>query len=167
MVCINSKREFPSFGFISLAHLTWTFMWAISITQYSKLSGSPKPDACKIVQGRIKWVVPQARWLVKKKSYSFKSWFHKILCVDIKLIILRFQLLPRQCKKWVGKQVLLRFSMFEIDLGVSVFCYLIGWYFYHHVGFRKGREAGLTLEDEVVALWRLTSISRWSKAKFK
>jgi hypothetical protein len=28
--------------------------------------------------------------------------------------------------------------MFEIDLGVSVFCNLIGWYFYHHVGFKKG-----------------------------
>ena len=41
--------------------------------------------------------------------------------------------------------------MFEIDLGVSVFCNLIGWYFYHHVGFKKRREAGLTLEGEVVA----------------
>jgi hypothetical protein len=40
---------------------------------------------------------------------------------------------------------------------VSVFCNLIGWYFYPHVGFKKGREAGLTLEGEVVALWRLTS----------
>jgi hypothetical protein len=57
--------------------------------------------------------------------------------------------------------------MFEIDLGVSVCCNLIGWYFYHHVGFKKGREAGLTLEGKEVALWRLTSISRWSKAKFK
>ena len=38
---------------------------------------------------------------------------------------------------------------------------------YYHVGFKKGREAGLTLEGEVVALGRLTSISRWSKAKFK
>jgi hypothetical protein len=43
--------------------------------------------------------------------------------------------------------------MFEIDLGVSVFCHLIGWYIYHHVGFKKGREAGLMLEGEVVALW--------------
>jgi hypothetical protein len=45
---------------------------------------------------------------------------------------------------------------------------LIGWYFYHHVGFKKGRdlgEAGLTLEGEVVTMWRLTSISRWSKVK--
>jgi hypothetical protein len=25
-------------------------------------------------------------------------------------------------------------------------------YFYHHVGFKKGREAGLTLEGEEVAL---------------
>jgi hypothetical protein len=25
-------------------------------------------------------------------------------------------------------------------------------YFYHHIGFKKGREAGLTLEGEVVAL---------------
>jgi len=57
--------------------------------------------------------------------------------------------------------------MFEIDLGVSVFCNFIGWYFYHPVGFKKGREAGLTLEGEEVALWRLTSISRCSKAKFK
>jgi len=40
-------------------------------------------------------------------------------------------------------------------------------YFYHHVVSEKGREAGLTLEGEEVALWRLTSISRWSKAKFK
>jgi hypothetical protein len=28
---------------------------------------------------------------------------------------------------------------------------LIGLYFYHPVGFKKGREAGLTLEGEVVA----------------
>jgi hypothetical protein len=56
-----------------------------------------------------------------------------------------------------------------MDLGVSVFRNLIGWYFNHHVrvGFKKGREAGLMLEGKVVALWRLTSISRWSKAKFK
>jgi hypothetical protein len=32
---------------------------------------------------------------------------------------------------------------------------------------KKGQEGGLALESEVVALWRLTSISRWSKAKFK
>ena len=38
---------------------------------------------------------------------------------------------------------------------------------YYHVGFKKGREAGLTLEGEVVVLGRLTSISRWSKAKFE
>jgi hypothetical protein len=38
---------------------------------------------------------------------------------------------------------------------------------YYHVGFKTGREAGLTLEGEVVALGKLTSISRWSKAKFK
>jgi hypothetical protein len=38
---------------------------------------------------------------------------------------------------------------------------------YYHVGFKKGREAGLTLEGEVVALGRLTSISCWLKAKFK
>jgi hypothetical protein len=40
-------------------------------------------------------------------------------------------------------------------------------YFYHHVVFEKGREAGLTLVGKEVALWRLTSIFRWSKAKFK
>jgi hypothetical protein len=40
-------------------------------------------------------------------------------------------------------------------------------YFYHHVVFEKGREAGLTLVGKEVALWRLISISRWSKAKFK
>jgi hypothetical protein len=39
--------------------------------------------------------------------------------------------------------------MFEIDLGVSVFCNLIGWYFYHPVGFKKGREA----DGEEVALY--------------
>jgi hypothetical protein len=48
--------------------------------------------------------------------------------------------------------------MFEIDLDVC-FCNLIGWYFYHHVGFKKGREAGLMLEGEEVALWRLTDFS--------
>jgi hypothetical protein len=42
--------------------------------------------------------------------------------------------------------------MFKIDLGVSVFCNLIGCYFYHRVGFKKGQEAGFTLEDEEVAL---------------
>ena len=51
-----------------------------------------------------------------------------ILCIGIYFIVLRFQLLPSQCKKWVDKQVILRFSdlMFEIDLGVSVFSNLIG-----------------------------------------
>ena len=34
--------------------------------QSAKLSGSPKPDACKIVHRRIKWVVPQA---CEKKSH--------------------------------------------------------------------------------------------------
>ena len=34
---------------------------------------------------------------------------------------------------------------------MSVFCNLIGRSFSHHVGFKKGREAGLTLEGEVVA----------------
>ena len=42
--------------------------------------------------------------------------------------------------------------MFEIDLGVSVFCNLIVRSFSHHVGFKKEQEAGLTLEGEVVAL---------------
>jgi hypothetical protein len=28
-------------------------------------------------------------------------------------------------------------------------------------------QSGLSLEGEEVALWRLTSLSRWSKAKFK
>jgi hypothetical protein len=50
----------------------------------------------------------------------------------------------------MGRQTSL-IPIFEIDLGVSVFCNLIGWYFYHHVGFKKGREAGLTLEGKVVA----------------
>jgi hypothetical protein len=59
-------------------------------------------------------------------------------------------------QKWVGKQVC--FLQFD---------WLIFLGNYYHVGFKKGREAGLTLEGEVVALGRLTSISRWSKAKFK
>ena len=37
------------------------------IKQSAKLSGSPKPDACKIVHGRMKWVVPQARRACEKK----------------------------------------------------------------------------------------------------
>ena len=108
---------------------------------------------------------PMGLW---KKSNSFKSWFHMILCIGIYFIVLRFQLLPSQCKKWVDKQVILRFSdlMFEIDIGVSVFSNLIGWYLYHPVGFRKGWEAGLALEGEEFTLWRLISLSRWSKAKF-
>ena len=48
--------------------------------------------------------------------------------------------------------VALDFPMFKIDLGVSVFCNLIGRSFSHHVGFKKGQEAGLMLEGEVVAL---------------
>jgi hypothetical protein len=40
------------------------------MAQSSKLSGSPKPDACKIVHGRIKLVVPQARRACEKKSYT-------------------------------------------------------------------------------------------------
>jgi hypothetical protein len=49
----------------------------------------------------------------------------------------------------------------EIDLGVCFlqFDWLIFLGNYYHVGFKKGREAGLTLEGEVVALGRLTSIS--------
>ena len=58
----------------------------------------------------------------------------------------------------MGKQT----SPFKI---FSVFCNLIGWYFYHHVGFKEGREAGLTIEGEEVALWMLTSISRWVKSE--
>jgi hypothetical protein len=38
--------------------------------------------------------------------------------------------------------------MFKIDLSVSVFGNLIGWYFYHHVGFRKGREGMLLREGQ-------------------
>jgi hypothetical protein len=79
-------------------------------------------------------------------------------------------LLPSQCKKWVGKQALLRIS--DIRNRFRRVCFLqFDWLIflgnYYHVGFKKGREAGLTLEGEVVALGRLTSISRWSKAKFK
>jgi hypothetical protein len=33
--------------------------------------------------------------------------------------------------------------------------------------FASQQLPGLTLEGEEVALWRLTSLSRWSKAKFK
>ena len=39
-----------------------------------------------------------------------------------------------------------------------------------HVEFLKSEGVGLTLEDdsgEEVALWRLISLSRWSKANFK
>jgi hypothetical protein len=38
------------------------------VQQSSKLGGSPKPVACKIVHGRIKWVVPQVRRTCEKKS---------------------------------------------------------------------------------------------------
>jgi hypothetical protein len=50
----------------------------------------------------------------------------------------------------MGRQAssLKKIPMLEIDVGVSVFCNLIGWYFYRHVGFKKGREVGLTLEGE-------------------
>jgi hypothetical protein len=73
-------------------------------------------------------------------------------------------------QKWVGKQVLLRIS--DIRNRFRCVCFLqFDWLIflgnYYHVGFKKGREAGLTLEGEVVALGRLTSISHWSKAKFK
>ena len=37
--------------------------------QSSKLGGSPKPVACKIVHGRIKLVVPQVRRACEKKSH--------------------------------------------------------------------------------------------------
>jgi hypothetical protein len=36
-------------------------------TQSSKLGGSPKPEACKIVHGHIQWVVPQVRRACEKK----------------------------------------------------------------------------------------------------
>ena len=67
-----------------------------------------------------------------------------------------FSVAAESMQKWVGKQVC--FLQFD---------WLIFLGNYYHVGFKKGREAGLTLEGEVVALGRLTSISRWSKAKFK
>jgi hypothetical protein len=35
--------------------------------QSSKLGGSPMPVACKIVHGRIKWVVPQVRRACEQK----------------------------------------------------------------------------------------------------
>ena len=37
------------------------------LRQSAILGGSPKLDACKIVHGRIKLVVPQARWACGKK----------------------------------------------------------------------------------------------------
>ena len=37
----------------------------------------------------------------------------------------------------------------------------------YHVGFGGGREAGLALEGEVVALGGLASVSRWSGARFR
>jgi hypothetical protein len=46
--------------------------------------------------------------------------------------------------------------MFEIDLGVFVFCNLIDWYFFHHVGFKKGREAGLMLEGKEVPCLKIS-----------
>jgi hypothetical protein len=67
---------------------------------------------------------------------------------------LHFQLLPRQCKKWIGKEVVLRFSDFRC-LGVSVFCNLIGWYFYHHVGFKKGR-SGLWNYSSYMSVYNFT-----------
>jgi hypothetical protein len=95
-----------------------------------------------------------SKYLIKK-SYGFKSWFHKILCRYL-VYCSPFSVAVESMQK-MGRQTS---PMFEIDLGVSVFCNLIGWYIYHHVGFKKEREAGLTLEGEEVALWRLTSISR-------
>jgi hypothetical protein len=48
---------------------------------------------------------------------------------------------------------LMRSANTPIDLGVSVFLQFdLLIYFYHHVVFEKGREEGLTLEDEEVAL---------------
>ena len=38
-------------------------------TQSSKLGGSLMPVACKIVHGRMKWVVPQVRRACEKKSH--------------------------------------------------------------------------------------------------
>jgi hypothetical protein len=43
----------------------------------------------------------------------------------------------------------IEFNKHDVDI-LSVFCNLIGRSFSHHVGFRKGQEAGLTLEGEVV-----------------
>jgi hypothetical protein len=47
------------------------FALSVSWCQYqsAKLGGSPKPDACTIVHGRIKWIVPQTRGPVKKKRH--------------------------------------------------------------------------------------------------
>ena len=41
--------------------------WIQLIKQSAKLSGSPKPNVCKIVHGRMKWVVPQAWRACEKK----------------------------------------------------------------------------------------------------
>jgi hypothetical protein len=58
-------------------------------------------------------------------------------------------------QKCVGKQVLLRIS--DIRNRFRCVCFLqFDWLIflgnYYHVGFKKGPEAGLTLEGEVVAL---------------
>jgi hypothetical protein len=75
LVCLS----FNLVGFCSLGQLIYLFFtnWSlypcnnykvfnIFQVQSSKLSGSPKPDACKIVHEHIKWVVPQARLAYEK-----------------------------------------------------------------------------------------------------
>ena len=62
-------------------------------------------------------------------------------------------MLPSQCKKLVGKQIFSRFS--DVRNRFRCVCFLqFDWliYFYHHVVFEKGRDAGLTLEGEEVEL---------------
>jgi hypothetical protein len=55
-------------------------------------------------------------------------------------------------------------TKFEIDLGVSVVCNLIGWYFYHHVGFKKGRD----LEEAHIIYENSDFMSQdWEKNKSK
>ena len=70
-ICLKHKLlMFNSLLYLTHWILDRLYLTIISMENYlnmqsAKLNGSPKPDACKIVHGRIKWVVPRA---CEKKS---------------------------------------------------------------------------------------------------
>ena len=74
-----------------------------------------------------------------------------------------FSVAAESMQKWVGKD----FPMFKIDLGVSVFCNLIGWYFYYPVGFKKRTRSRVHITGRISCLVKVDfDFSNWQSFVF-